>query len=114
LHHQKEDEGEIRHRDSLHREDSGLCSHRCLGTFQNGIFGDNHYFMSFIDGYSRRYWVYTLKHKGKVLDLFVEWKRNMEKSTRRKIKILSSDNGGEYTSDPFLQLCCDEGIESTS
>jgi len=22
-----------------------------------------------------------------------------------------SDNGGEYTSDPFLQLCCDEGIK---
>jgi len=29
----------------------------------------------------------------------------------RKIKILYSDNGGEYTSNFFLQLCCDEGIE---
>ena len=35
----------------------------------------------------------------------------MEKNTERKIKVLHSDNGREYTSDPFLQLCRDEGIE---
>jgi len=66
--------------------------------------------MTFIDDYSRRYWVYTMKHKGEVLELFVEWKKNMEKSTGRKIKVLRSDNGGEYKSDPFLKLCRDEGI----
>jgi len=43
-----------------------------------------------------------MKHKGEVLELFVEWKKNMEKSMGRKIKILRSDNRGEYTSDPFL------------
>ena len=43
-----------------------------------------------------------MKHKGKVLELFVEWKKNMEKRMGRKIKVLRSDNGGEYTSDPFL------------
>ena len=66
--------------------------------------------MFFIDDYSRRYWVYTKKHKEKVLELFVEWKKNMEKSTRRKIKALLSDNGGEYKSDSFLKLCRNEGI----
>jgi len=35
----------------------------------------------------------------------------MEKNTRRKIKVPCSDNGGENTNDPFLRLCCDEGIE---
>jgi len=39
---------------------------------------------------------------------------NMEKNTGRKIKEFFSDNDGEYTSDPFLQVCCDEGIEGTS
>jgi len=52
-----------------------------------------------------------MKHNGKVLELLVKWKRNMEKSTRRKIKILYSDNEEEYTNDPFLQLCHDEGIK---
>ena len=29
----------------------------------------------------------------------------------RKIKVLQSDNGGEYKSDPFLKLCHDEGLD---
>ena len=29
----------------------------------------------------------------------------------KKIKVLYSDNRGEHTSDLFLQLCLDEGIE---
>ena len=41
----------------------------------------------------------------------MEWKRNMKKSTGRKIKVFHSDNGGEYTSDPFPEPCRDEGIE---
>ena len=40
-----------------------------------------------------------------------EVKKNMEKSTGRKIKMLRSDNEGEYKNDPFLKLCRDEGIE---
>ena len=36
--------------------------------------------------------------------------KNIEKSTRRKIKMLRSDNGGEYKSNPFLRLCCNGGI----
>jgi len=35
----------------------------------------------------------------------------LEKSTGRKIKVLRSDNGGEYKSDPFLKICRDEGID---
>ena len=51
-----------------------------------------------------------MKHKGKILELFVEWKKNMETSTRRKVKTLRSDNEGEYKSHPFLKLCRDDGI----
>ena len=52
-----------------------------------------------------------MKHKREVLELFVKWKKNLERSMGRKIKVLRSDNGGEYKSDPFLKLCLDEGIE---
>ena len=67
--------------------------------------------MSFIDDYSRRCWVYTMRHKGEVLELFVKWKKNLERSTGRKIKVLHSGNGEEYRSDPFLKLCRNESIE---
>ena len=46
-----------------------------------------------------------MKHKEKVLELFVEWKKNMEKSTGRKIKVLRSDNNNH-----FLKLCRDDDI----
>ena len=52
-----------------------------------------------------------MSHKSEVLDIFVEWRKRMELQTGRKSKILKSDNGGEYKSDPFLQLCRDEGID---
>ena len=51
-----------------------------------------------------------MKHKGKIVELFVEWKKNMEKNRGRKIKMLRSDNRGEYKSDTFLKLYRDEGI----
>ena len=34
--------------------------------------GDNHYFLSFINDFPRRCWVYTMRHKREVLELFVE------------------------------------------
>ena len=76
------------------------------GPTKTASIGGNHYFVSFIDDYSRRCWVYTMRHKDEVLELFVKWKANLERSTGRKVKVLRSDNGGEYKSDPFLQLCC--------
>ena len=80
------------------------------GPIKTTSIGGNQDFVTFIDDYSRPCWVYTMKHKREVLKLFVELKKNMEKSTGRKIKVLRSDNGGEYKSDPFLKLYCDEGM----
>jgi len=69
--------------------------------------------VSFVDDCSRRNWVYTMLHKSEVLGIIVEWRRRMELQTCRKIKILRYDNGREYKSDPFLQLCRDEGQDTS-
>ena len=55
--------------------------------------------------------MYIKSYKSEVLSIFVEWRRRMELQTGRKIKILRSDNGGEYKSDLFMQLCHDKSIE---
>ena len=55
--------------------------------------GGNHYFVTFIDDYSRRCCVYNMNHKGKILELVVERKKNMERSTIRKIKVLRYTKG---------------------
>ncbi|KAM5552956.1 hypothetical protein ABKV19_025277 [Rosa sericea] len=80
------------------------------GPTKTAFLGGKHYYVSFVDDFSRRVWVYTMKHKDEVLDIFVKWKKMIETQTGRKIKRLRSDNGGEYKSDPFLKLCQDEGI----
>ena len=42
------------------------------GPTKTASIGGNHYFVSFIDDYSRRCWVHTMRHKGEVLELFVK------------------------------------------
>ena len=52
--------------------------------------------MLFVDEFSRRNWVYILRHNGKVLEVFVKWKKQIENQTDRKIKVLHSDHDEEY------------------
>jgi transposase InsO family protein len=63
------------------------------------------YYVSFIDDYSRKTWVYFLKSKDEVFSKFKEFKALIENLSERKIKILRSDNRGEYTSKKFLNYC---------
>ncbi|KAL5776174.1 hypothetical protein ACOSP7_009100 [Xanthoceras sorbifolium] len=69
-----------------------------------------HYYVTFVDDFSRRVWVYLMKKKDEVLGIFLKWKKMIETQTGRKIKRLRSDNGTEYTNDPFMRVCEDEGI----
>ena len=44
------------------------------GPAQQISLGGNSYFLSFIDDFSRKVWVYILKNKDQVFDKFREWK----------------------------------------
>jgi transposase InsO family protein len=70
-------------------------------------------YVIFIDDYSRKTWIYFLnsKESKEVLDKFQEFKAQIENLTGKKIKILRSDNGGEYTSKCFSDFCIEEGIK---
>jgi hypothetical protein len=69
------------------------------------------YYVSFIDDYSHKTWVYFLKSKDEVLERFKEFKVLVENLFERKIKILRSNNGGEYTSNEFGSFCRDAEIK---
>jgi hypothetical protein len=69
------------------------------------------YYVLFIDDHSRKTWIYFLKNKDGVLAKFQEFKAQVENLTRRKIKVLRSDNGGEYTSKEFINFCIEAGIK---
>jgi len=72
--------------------------------------GGAEYFVTFIDDFSRKVWVYFLKNKFEVLDKFKAWKAQVEKSTGKFVKYLRTDNGGEYTSREFASFCEKEGV----
>ena len=69
------------------------------------------YFLTFIDDYSRKTWIFPMKAKGEVFSRFKEFKAEVENLTERKIKTLRSDNGGEYTSGDFTDFCKEAGIK---
>ena len=55
------------------------------------------YYVSFIDDYLRKTWIYFLKGKNEVFSKLKEFKSLVENLFEKKIKILRLDNGGEFT-----------------
>ncbi|PKU61775.1 Retrovirus-related Pol polyprotein from transposon TNT 1-94 [Dendrobium catenatum] len=68
-------------------------------------FSDKRYFITFIDDYSRKTWVYFLKEKSETFNVFKKFKAMVEKTTGKFIKALRSDRGGEYNSAEFTSFC---------
>ena len=63
--------------------------------------GGNTYFITFIDDFSRKTWIYFLKHKSDALGCFQQFKSLVEKQSGYYIKVLRTDKGGEYVSKEF-------------
>jgi transposase InsO family protein len=72
--------------------------------------GGSLYYVTLIDDYSRKTWLYLLKTKEIFFSKFQEFKVEIENLTSKKIKTLRTDNGGEYTSKEFVVFCKSAGI----
>lgn len=73
--------------------------------------GGSRYFITFIDDMSRQIFVYFIKEKGQVFETFKMFKAMVENQTNKKIKVLRSDNGGEYISKQFDDFLKENGIK---
>jgi transposase InsO family protein len=69
------------------------------------------YYVIFIDDYSRKCWMFFLKAKSDTFDKFKEYKAFIEKQTEKHIRILKTDNGGEFESLQFEDFCKSVGIK---
>jgi transposase InsO family protein len=63
------------------------------------------YYVSFNDDFSCKTWIYFLKTKNEAFNKFKEFKSLVENLSEKKINILRSDNGGEFTSDDSKAFC---------
>ena len=70
------------------------------------------YFLTFIDDFSRKSWVYFLKNKSEVFSIFQIFKSLVENESGKKIKTLRSDNGGgEFVKNEFEAFLSKHGIQ---
>lgn len=70
-----------------------------------------HYFITFIDDYTRYGHIYLMSHKSEALGCFRRFMNLVENQLDKRIKALRTDRGREYLSDEFKVLCDEKGIE---
>jgi transposase InsO family protein len=75
-----------------------------------GSFSGKEYFITFIDDYSRKCWVYFFEKKSEAFETFKKFKIMVEKMMGKKIRSLRSNRGGEYLSNQFKSYCENHGI----
>ncbi|KAG6485405.1 hypothetical protein ZIOFF_053942 [Zingiber officinale] len=82
-----------------------------MGPTRTDFYSGSHYMLLFVDDYTRFTWVYFVKHKLEVFSRFLEFKETVEEELCRKIKILWTDNGGEFCSNEFFSFGRNNGIK---
>lgn len=70
---------------------SDLC-----GPMETKSLGGSKYFLTFIDDFSRKVFIYVLNSKTNILEKFKEFMMLAEKQLNTKIEVLRTDNGKEY------------------
>jgi transposase InsO family protein len=69
------------------------------------------YYVMLIDDFSRKTWILFMKTKDEVFSRFREFRAQVENHKGMKIKVLRSDNGGDYSSNEFKYFCKEAGIK---
>lgn len=80
------------------------------GPMRTTSLGGYKYFALFIGDFSRKFFVHFLKNKSDIFSEFKIFKYRVERETDRKIKILRTDNGGEYINGEFDRFLESGGI----
>jgi transposase InsO family protein len=73
--------------------------------------GGRRYFLLLVDDLSRYMWVVILDGKGEAADAIRSAQAAAEAECGRKLRMLCSDNGGEFTTAEFASYCADEGVQ---
>ena len=70
-----------------------------------------HYFLLLVDDATRYMWVMLLDSKAAAADVIKHHQTAMEKECGRKLRLLRTNNSGEFTMAEFVAYCADEGIQ---
>lgn len=81
------------------------------GPAQPATMGGGRYFMSIIDDYTRKVWVYILKEKSQAFEKFKEWCTEMKLKKSTILKCLRTNKDLEFLSGEFDSFCKANGIQ---
>jgi transposase InsO family protein len=73
--------------------------------------GGRRYFLLLVDDLSRYMWVVVLGSKGEAADAIRRAQAAAEAECGRKLRMLRTDNSGEFTTTEFTSYCADEGVQ---
>jgi transposase InsO family protein len=73
--------------------------------------GGRRYFLLLVDDLTRYMWVVVLRSKGEAANAIRRAQAVAEAECGRKLRVLRTDNGGEFTTVEFASYCADEGVQ---
>ncbi|CAI7885812.1 unnamed protein product [Closterium sp. NIES-54] len=72
----------------------------------------SHYFLTIVDDHTRAVWVYPLKTKGEVAAAVLkEWMPRAQRESGHKVKVIRTNNGGEFIGADFEAVLKKKGIQ---
>ncbi|WVZ81780.1 hypothetical protein U9M48_029122 [Paspalum notatum var. saurae] len=72
--------------------------------------GGRRYFLLFVDDVSRYMWLVLLTRKDEVAGAIKKFQAGVEVETGRKLRVLRTDRGGEFTAVTFEEYCTEKGV----
>lgn len=85
--------------------------HSDLCQVNDASLGNAKYFVTFLDDYSRKIFVYFIKSKNETCKVFKHFIRYVENQNDCKVKVLRSDNGRKYINQGFKSILDEAGIK---
>ena len=87
--------------ESISTDISDLIHSDVWGSSFISIIGGSRYFVVFVDDYSRYSWIFNMKYRSELLQVYSNFAKMVETQFSKRIKIFRSDNAFEYTQYVF-------------
>ncbi|CAO2199473.1 unnamed protein product [Urochloa humidicola] len=72
--------------------------------------GGRRYFLLLVDDCSRFMWLQLLSNKSDAADAIKAFKTRAEAESGKRLRVLRTDRGGEFTAEEFAEYCAEEGV----
>ncbi|CAI7801049.1 unnamed protein product [Closterium sp. NIES-53] len=83
-----------------------------VGPTRTPSLSGSRYFLTIVDDHTRAVWVYPLKTKGEVAAAVLkEWMPRAQRESGHKVKVISTNNGGEFIGADFEVVLKKKGIQ---